>query len=72
MSDRVVELTIRMNQDTGAVNVTGPLDSTVVCYGMLHEAANIIAKRMTAKVAAAKAPKIVGVERVLPRELNGG
>lgn len=52
----MVELVITMDEH-GAVNVTGPLDQRVLCYGMLEVAKEVIAQLAAHKTK--EAPRIV-------------
>lgn len=38
----VHELTIRYNDQTGDINLTGPIPNKILCYGMLEMAKNAV------------------------------
>lgn len=47
---QALKLLITVNAD-GSIQVTGPIDNPVVCYGFLEEAKNIVRKHNDAKSA---------------------
>jgi hypothetical protein len=43
-----LQLVITMDQLTGALNVTGPIQNAVICFGMLEAAKDVIRKYIEA------------------------
>lgn len=60
-----ISLTITLNQATGQVHVSGPIDNKLVCYGMLAVAHDVIAQR------SATPTNLVVPRLVPPTPLNG-
>lgn len=63
----MIQLTITLDEKTGNLQVTGPIQDRILCYGMLE-----LAKATIQEQAAVK-PSIVPVHAQLPpRQLHGG
>jgi hypothetical protein len=45
----VISLTILFDQTTGAVNVNGPVDNALMCYGLLESAKDAIRQHVMQK-----------------------
>lgn len=63
---QVVEMKIVMNE-SGEVNVTGPLENKVFCYGLLELAKEAIAQRAAPPAAASRIVPVHGHLRPLPQ-----
>ena len=53
---RVASITITFDMETGALNVNGPMQDKVLCYGMLELAKDVIRATTTSPIEVPKIP----------------